>query len=572
MALQQALADGYACLAAWSDLVDSINVFPVADGDTGANLRISLAPLQDTASSRQETIARLGRAAIGNSGNIAVAFFRPFAEAETVPALVRQATIGRAMARQAVAAPRDGTMLTLFDALAAGLAGLAAASAEERFRALRTRLRQAVLAGCQSLPELERAGVVDAGALAMFLFFDAYFAHLAGRRDHRVPVCELFAGRLAIRHAPPPVPDQEHCIEATLRHAAADPLTALSDLGHSLVRTRNGAELKLHIHTTTPGQVQARLEDMGQLTGWSDEIIDSGRTGTLARSGRRRRIHIVTDAAGSMPRALARKLGITLLDSSLVINGCCRPESLWPPDELYRAMRNQHKVTTAQAPLTERGQRFDSLCQRFACSLYLCVGSAFSGTCQAATEWQRRHDPDNRLTVMDTGAASGRLGLIALLTARYADQGQPPEQVIARARELTTTCREYVFIDQLRYLAAGGRMPKLAGLVGDLLHMKPVVSPMPEGVRRLGLVRSQTDQVRFALARIEAEAIPSGDHPILLLQYTDNADWVRRTVLPRLRHRLPKAEIHVLPLSLTAGAHMGPGTWALAWAPQQERI
>ena len=40
-----ALAAGCERVAAWSDLLDAINVFPVADGDTGRNLRISLGPL-----------------------------------------------------------------------------------------------------------------------------------------------------------------------------------------------------------------------------------------------------------------------------------------------------------------------------------------------------------------------------------------------------------------------------------------------------------------------------------------------------------------------------------------------
>ena len=37
---------GYERMAAWSDLLDDINVFPVADADTGRNLKISLAPLR----------------------------------------------------------------------------------------------------------------------------------------------------------------------------------------------------------------------------------------------------------------------------------------------------------------------------------------------------------------------------------------------------------------------------------------------------------------------------------------------------------------------------------------------
>ncbi|HEB68436.1 MAG TPA: DAK2 domain-containing protein, partial [Desulfobulbus sp.] len=119
--LQQAFAGGYESLAVWSDLLDRINVFPVADGDTGTNLRISLAPLLDLEAGRQLTVARLGCSAIGNSGNIAAAFFREFVRAEGPENLAVQAETGWDRAWQAVADPRSGTMLSIFEVLAAAL-------------------------------------------------------------------------------------------------------------------------------------------------------------------------------------------------------------------------------------------------------------------------------------------------------------------------------------------------------------------------------------------------------------------------------------------------------------------
>jgi len=56
-----------------------------------------------------------------------------------------------------------------------------------------------------------------------------------------------------------------------------------------------------------------------------------------------------------------------------------------------------------------------------------------------------------------------------------------------------------------------------------------------------------------------------------MLQYSDNEKWVTETVLPEVRQLAPKAEILLVPLSLTSGVHMGPGTWAMAWAGGQTR-
>lgn len=70
-----ALILGYERMVAWSDLLDQINVFPVADADTGRNLKISLAPLRRLNERPAGVPHQILKAATGNAGNIAAAFF-----------------------------------------------------------------------------------------------------------------------------------------------------------------------------------------------------------------------------------------------------------------------------------------------------------------------------------------------------------------------------------------------------------------------------------------------------------------------------------------------------------------
>ena len=115
--MQGAFATGYERLAAWADLLDEINVFPVADADTGRNLMISLAPLHRMDASAETTVRKLLLSATGNSGNIASGFFAGFV-AENPSTDIYQATrAGRDRAWQALADPKPGTMLTVFDEL-----------------------------------------------------------------------------------------------------------------------------------------------------------------------------------------------------------------------------------------------------------------------------------------------------------------------------------------------------------------------------------------------------------------------------------------------------------------------
>ena len=570
IALRPALAAGYGCLAAWSELLDQINVYPVADGDTGANLRVSLAPLRDP---QPESTASLGerliRAATGNSGNIAAPFFQEFCRATGPALLAPRAAAGSLAARRALSQPREGTMLSFFEALAETLAshGDLHRSAETALASL----HQKVLDTRNHLPELREAGVVDSGALAMYIFFDGFFRHLFDLQPSSASIPELFAGGLVLADDyRPPCPDGR-CVDAVLEigtaaETADDLRRAIAGFGDSLVLSEDPRHLKLHIHTGDAGRLRDHLEHHGRVLHWQDSPLGHEPSRTNQRNSKRSPLHLVTDAAGSLPRDLARQLGITLLDSYIVIGDRSLPESLGNPEEIYRLMRAGTRVSTAQAANFERHQHYRSISRQFGPSLYLAVGSAFTGNYQAACGWRESDDLGSHLTVIDSGAASGRLAAIAIAVARQAPDCTSAEELLAITRTMLESCQEWVFINELQYLVAGGRVSKAGGFFGDLLTMKPVITPTATGVKKLGVVRSRAAQVAFAIKSLR-QHWRKESAPLLLLQYSDNRQWLEEEVQPQLRQLLPAAEILVVPLSLTSGVHMGPGTWSLAMAP-----
>lgn len=197
--LRSCFTAGYACLAAWADLLDRINVFPVADGDTGTNLRISLTPLRDSKQDNATIRALLTRRAIGNSGNIAVAFFREFCLAEQVRELAEQAAIGREKAWQAVASPCKGTMLSVFDSLVTSLTSQTLSDLSSLYPHVLPELQKAVRSTQEHLPSLQKAGVVDAGALGMYIYFEGFLRALTVQIGKADPILSAFAGQLDIQ-------------------------------------------------------------------------------------------------------------------------------------------------------------------------------------------------------------------------------------------------------------------------------------------------------------------------------------------------------------------------------------
>jgi uncharacterized protein len=568
--LQHAFVSGYERLASWAELLDRINVFPVADSDAGSNMRISLAPLRQFNGDSAHVMEQLLVSATGNSGNIAARFFFSLLAAESSSDLLYAAKAGRDYAWQAIGDPKPGTMLTVFDEFANGIESWSIDDKVKSVTDIIDRLKEAVFATTELLPELKRAGVVDAGALGMFIYLEGFLRRLAGQRQSFSPITEVFRGRLLVSPSYRPESVNSFCVDTLLRVAGQpeDVLKQLSIYGQSMVAVPDRSYLKIHLHTDNPKALRQQLQLLGDIVQWSDDDIGKQVVKFSPQQPIEQPIHIMTDAAGSVSRETARGLGLTLLDSYIIAGEKSLPETLVNPCELYSLMRKGVRVSTAQASTFERSQCYQSVLEQYGRVLYLCVGSVFTGNYGAVMAWKNENDPDERLKVIDSGAASGRLGMVAIATARYSNSAEDADSVIDFAKEAVNRCEEYVFLDRLEYLAAGGRLSKAGGFFGDLLHMKPIISPTAQGAIKVGVVRDRDGQIEFALKKMK-RCIKDGSHPFVMLEYSDNDNWVRDKVEGEIRMRYPLANIMLQPLSLTSGVHMGPGTWAVAILPEQ---
>ena len=97
---------------------------------------------------------------------------------------------------------------------------------------------------------------------------------------------------------------------------------------------------------------------------------------------------------------------------------------------------------------------------------------------------------------------------------------------------------ELIFIEKLHYLARGGRISKTGAFFGDMLHVKPVVSPAADGVKKVGVVRNKEQQINFAVSRLK-EALKNAKSPLIMLQYTDNRSLVESESKGLSKRRFP---------------------------------
>ncbi|GAA0923343.1 DAK2 domain-containing protein [Pseudonocardia zijingensis] len=195
--------------------IDRINVFPVPDGDTGTNLLLTMRAAADAVRRvvRENGAGRgvaavaaaLARGALvgarGNSGVILSQVLRGVAEAVTPVPRPAGAVLADALqrahrlARAAVSSPKEGTVLSVLAAAAQAAAEVGSDRLDDVAVAAADAARSAVQATTGQLPELARAGVVDAGGLGLYLVLDALAALVTGRGGTELPRSAVPAAR-----------------------------------------------------------------------------------------------------------------------------------------------------------------------------------------------------------------------------------------------------------------------------------------------------------------------------------------------------------------------------------------
>jgi hypothetical protein len=562
--LKKALAAGYERIVAWADILDRINVYPVPDGDTGRNLTITLSPLRNISGDADSLSREVLLSARGNSGNIAARFFAGFLGGKDLASLPASAAIGRDLAYQAVPNPQPGTMLSLYDTLVMSLRKNPPEETGKWAEAILHDLEEAVRMTTEQLPELKKAGVVDAGALGMLVFLGPLLFTLAGRAEPYFHFADDLKSTLSLSPAWQDKEYQGYCLDVVIQGGGEgqDGMKKILNVGESVIATPGDGFLKVHLHSPDRERVRRDLAAMGAILSWAEDDL-AEQTVQFSEHRKTPTIHIMTDAAGSITRDLARSLGITLLNSYITIGTHSLPETYVDPSQLFAAMKAGIRVSTSQASDAERYESYHNVLKLYDRVLYLSVGSFYTGNYHSAMKWKSENDPENRMTVIDTGVASGKLGLAVRAMAEFSLKADDPEEVVAFARRTIPKVQEYIFLERLEFLAAGGRMSKTGAFFGDVLRIKPIVSPYPDGARKMGVVRSTKEQVKFALRRLDQE-LPKDRKAILLLEYSDNRAWLEEVIKPEIEDRFPLTVVTLQLLSLTSAAHMGPGSWGMA--------
>ena len=282
-------------LAKNAEKINSLNVFPVPDGDTGTNMNLSMSSgAKETAANVVENIGELGKSfskgllmgARGNSGVILSQLFRGMsqyiADKKEIDAKEFAEAIqnGVSIAYKAIIKPVEGTILTV--AREAAEAGLKAAkntdSVVEVMEAIYAESQASLKRTPDLLPILKEVGVVDSGGQGLVCVYQGFVAALKGEKIEGLESVETnvvdmqFEDNHDMDFMSPEDIVYGFCTEFTVRldkekkEFDEDKFrTDMSKFGDSLLVISDSEYVKIHVHTETPGEVFNYGQQYGEL-------------------------------------------------------------------------------------------------------------------------------------------------------------------------------------------------------------------------------------------------------------------------------------------------------------------
>nr|WP_251130311.1 DAK2 domain-containing protein [Exiguobacterium sp. s149] len=369
------VANGAANLSQNADYVDSLNVFPVPDGDTGTNMNLTMTSgAKEVAALNSANIADVSSkfargllmGARGNSGVILSQLFRGFGKAIEGKTEVSTVDFAEALKRgvdtayKAVMKPVEGTILTV--AREAADEALRASESTSDFNEFMELVIVEAKASLERtpdlLPVLKEVGVVDSGGQGLLVIYEGFLASLEGKELEKphAPVMDALIEAEHHAHAAQGFMSTEdiefgYCTEIMVRFQDEKLKDApfnedtfrneLSELGDSLLVVADEELLKVHVHVETPGDVITKGQRYGELVAVKIENMRQQHS-TILEEEHGANQHGVQTAAPTAPKAKAPFAIVTVAMGEGV-------------SELFRSLGAAHVIEGGQTmnPSTE---------------------------------------------------------------------------------------------------------------------------------------------------------------------------------------------------------------------------
>ncbi|MFW6422290.1 MAG: DAK2 domain-containing protein, partial [Candidatus Bipolaricaulota bacterium] len=568
------------------DLLDKINVFPVADSDTGENMAYTMKSLiekTDAVPSVEKVTQAMADATLsgakGNSGLIFAQFVQGISQStrkyETLSTLEFARTMEQAVdyTYRSLTEPIEGTILTVMREWSEEL-GLIV----QKRRSFVDLISDSISVARKSLAEtpnklriLKEKGVVDAGGKGFVIFLEGMAQFL-----DRGKVVLDNGSHQNFPQAEEPVSlgkkvetDYRYCTEVELqgKDLAIDEIKSAADqLGDSVVVAGSKTQCKIHTHTDRPACLVELLRAYGQL---GTQKVDDMKLQTQMQKEDKPSVALVTDSACDLPAKILENHRIHVVPLTITFEEHqYLDKQTLVPDQFYKMVDDIDDFPRTSQPSADKFSRLYSILrEHYQSVISVHLSSRLSGTYQAAKIAAQEVDPQS-IHVIDSRQVSTALGLVTLRLAEGIRKGLSVDQLQRIAEQAIDQSRILVSVKDLKYMVRGGRVSPLKGLFAKLLNLKPIISLDSQGASELyGKAFRFSTNINKIIDMMEEAR---NQNPLRYYSIGHvNAPSAAEDLTRRLKSKLGQEPEYIMNISPMIGAHAGLGAVAVSYLTEE---
>jgi len=484
--------------------LNDINVFPVADGDTGTNMVATMSSIvKGVKKCKESSFTRISSViadsaligARGNSGAILAQFFQGLAEATkdkvrlSTETFAQAATKAAEQARNAISNPQEGTIITVMKDWADHLVEHAPQTPDfvELFNKSLSKAEDSLAETPDKLMILKKAGVVDAGAQGFVNILEGIVNFIECGKIKSLKAIASTTKKISsfnLEKVDSEI-NFQFCAECLLEGNDLDLKTIkqkLSFLGDSLIIAGSKNKAHLHIHTDKPEDVFTELSEFGTIV--KTKIDDMHKQNTKIKlDTHSKSIGLVTDSTCDLPTELIKKYNIQIVPVVIQVGkkSYLDQVEVKPKEFIHILETSNEKLSTSQPSPAFFTEAYNKIAPKYESIISLHISEKLSGTIQGARMGCKDMEYSNKIHIVDSKTSSVALGLLVEKTAQLIRKGFDLDEIVERLKLTIKNTRIFVAVPTLKYIIRSGRLNKTKGLLGTLLNLKPILTINSDG-------------------------------------------------------------------------------------------
>ena len=276
-------------------------------------------------------------------------------------------------------------------------------------------------------------------------------------------------------------------------------------------------------------------------------------------------VKILADSGSDLPLQFYQDNDIKLFPLKVLLKGQEFEDLLnIEPKTIFDEIRNGEVPKTAQVSPLDFEKTFTKMAQNKEEGVYIAFSSQLSGTYQTAVMIRNQVKetyPNFNLAIVDTRCASLGQGLVVMDALRLAKSDASLDEIVKRSEWVSSHMEHLFTVEDLDYLAEGGRVSKASAFLGGLLNIKPLLNIEDGKLVPIEKVRGKKKVFR-RIIEVMKERGSNFEKQTIGISHGDDIETAIE-LKKLIQEELHVKEVLITEIGAVIGSHTGPGTIAV---------